>query len=160
MIISSLPLNNAGTGTYFAWPAGLLIDSVTGSINISKSETGARYLVGFVKTGSSDTCTKELVLSGITYVDSVYVLSNNDTLAIPYYNAEPSSTSVCGNSGDHPTPGNNECEFDDGDDDDNGNGQADEPPPGQRANDQHVRVRTTNGIINLRQTLEEGYAGR
>ncbi|WP_127129682.1 hypothetical protein [Pseudoflavitalea rhizosphaerae] len=154
------PLNNPGAGTYFAMPQGLVIDSATGSINISKSETGARYLVGFVKEGSSDTCTKELVLSGITYVDSVYVLSENDTLAIPYYNADPSATSVCDNSSDHPAPGNNDCEFDDGDDDDNGNGQADEPPPGQKANDQHVRVRTTNGVINLRQSLEEGAFGQ
>lgn len=152
------PLNNPGAGTYFAMPMGLMIDSLSGAINISRSETGARYLVGFISAGTKDTCMKELVLSGISYVDSVYVLSNNDSLAIPYYNADPSTISVCGNN-DHPGPANNDCEFDDGDDDDNGNGQADEPPPGQRANDQHVRVRTTNGVINLRQSLEDGALG-
>lgn len=161
------PQNNPGTGTYFAWPNGLMIDNSTGAINVSKSETGARYLVGFVKAGTTDTCTKELILGGVTYADSIYVLANNDSLAIPYYNADPSGTPVCGPSddNDYPLPGranpvgNNRCEFDDDDDDDNGNGQTDEPPPGHRANDQHVRVRTTSGVINLKRSLEEGIFG-
>ena len=55
--------------------------------------------------------------------------------------------------------GNDKCEFDDGSDDDNGNGSADEPPPGQRANDQKVRVRTKSGVINLKKTLGDGAFG-
>lgn len=161
------PLNNPGSGTYCAWPQGLVIDAATGEINVSKSETGVRYRVGFVKAGTNDTCSREIILGGITYIDSIYVLSENDTLAFPYFNADPAGTSVCGGSDDTDYPpsgnpnagGNDRCEFDDGNDDDNGNGMADEPPAGQRANDQHVRVRTTSGIINLKRSLEEGAFG-
>lgn len=160
--------HNLGAGTYYAWPAGLVINPTTGEINVSQSETGAKYIVGFVKAGSPDTCLTELVIGGINYVDSVYVLNSNDTLATPYYNADPTVSSVCDPSDDTDYPGNNgngngggnpKCEFDDGSDDDNGNGTADEPLPGQRANDQKVRVRTKNGVINLKKTLEDGAFG-
>jgi hypothetical protein len=162
------PKNDPGVGTYFAWPEGLVIDHNTGEVNVSDSETGARYIIGFVRSGTHDTCLKELTIGGVTYVDSVYVLSANDTLALPHFNANPLPTTICDPSDDTDYPGNSsggngggsdKCEFDDGSDDDNGNGQADEPPPGQRANDQKVRVRTLSGIINLKKTLEEGAFG-
>ncbi|MBO9633005.1 MAG: hypothetical protein J7578_07775 [Chitinophagaceae bacterium] len=152
------PLNNPGDGKYIAWPQGLTIDSSTGAINVSKSETGARYMVGFIKNGTSDTCKTEIILGGITYVDNIYVMSENDTLAAPYFNASPVASPVCDANNNNP-PTANDCEFDDGDDDDNGNGQSDEPPPGPRANDQHVKVRTNNGVINLKRSLEEGVFG-
>lgn len=163
-----MPRNNqAVNGKYYSWPEGLILDTITGEINVTKSETGSRFIVGFVKDGTQDTCKSTLILAGMTYLDSIYVLDQNDTLAIPYFNANPVITSICdpGDDNDYPTPGNgngggnNKCEFDDGDDDDNGNGQADEPPPGQRANDQKVRVRTKSGVINLKKTLEDGAFG-
>ena len=95
----------------------------------------------------------------------MYVLSNNDTLATPFFNADPNISSVCDPSDESDYPGNgngggnDKCEFDDGSDDDNGNGSADEPPPGQRANDQKVRVRTKSGVINLKKTLGDGAFG-
>jgi hypothetical protein len=161
------PKNDPGDGQYYAWPAGLVIDQTTGEINVSKSETGARYIIGFIRNGSTDTCLTDITIGGVTYVDSVYVLSNNDTLALPHFNANPIPISVCDASDDTDYPGNSggngggneKCEFDDGSDDDNANGQADEPPPGQRANDQQVRVRTVSGIINLKKTLEDGAFG-
>lgn len=162
------PRNDPGPGTYFSWPQGLVIDHTTGMINVSKSESGAKYVIGFIRTGTNDTCLTDIVIGGATYVDSVYVLSNNDTLATPYFNADPNTTTICDSSDDTDYPGNNgngvgggnvKCEFDDGFDDDNGNGTADEPPPGQRANDQKVRVRTISGIINLKKTLEDGAFG-
>lgn len=161
------PKNDPGPGKYYAWPQGLVIDQNSGEINVTKSETGARYIIGFVKTGNTDTCFTELVVAGVTYVDSVYVLESNDTLALPHFNANPSPTSVCDASDDTDYPGNgsnngggnDKCEFDDGSDDDNGNGAADEPPSGQRANDQKVRVRTVSGIINLKKTLADGAFG-
>jgi hypothetical protein len=161
------PKNDPGPGLYYAWPAGLAINQTTGEINVTQSETGARYIIGFVRTGGTDTCLTELTIAGVTYVDSVYVLSANDTLALPHFNANPIPTSICDPSDDTDYPGgsggngggNDKCEFDDGSDDDNGNGIADEPPAGQRANDQQVRVRTISGIINLKKTLEEGAFG-
>jgi hypothetical protein len=162
------PKNDPGPGLYYAWPEGLIIDPATGEINVTKSETGARYVIGFVPTGGNDTCLTDITIGGVTYVDSVYVMAVNDTLALPHFDANPIPTSLCDASDDTDYPGNNgngngggntKCEFDDGSDDDNGNGTADEPPPGQRANDQKVRVRTISGIINLKKTLDEGAFG-
>jgi hypothetical protein len=160
------PKNDPGPGQYYAWPEGLVINHTTGEINVSQSETGARYIIGFVRNGGTDTCLTDLTIGGVTYVDSVYVLSANDTLALPHFNANPVPTTICDPSDDTDYPGNGgsgggneKCEFDDGSDDDNGNGIADEPPAGQRANDQNVRVRTLSGIINLKKTLDEGAFG-
>lgn len=160
------PKNDPGPGFFYAWPEGLVIDHMTGEINVTQSESGAKYIIGFIPLGGTDTCLKELTIGGVTYVDSVYVLSGNDTLALPHYNASPVPGSICDESDDTDYPGqsgnangNDKCEFDDNEDDDNGNGVADEPPPGQRANDQKVRVRTKNGVINLKKTLEDGAFG-
>jgi hypothetical protein len=152
-------------GNWFAWPEGLVINSTTGEINVSASETGVRYNIGFVKTGTQDTCTSTLILGGITYIDSIYVMAKNDTLAYPYYYANPTAPAICDPSDDtdYPKPGgggphgNNICEFDDDEDDDLNNGQADEPPTGAGANKQGVRVRTVSGIINLKKTLTEAF---
>lgn len=146
------PVNNSGiSGTYLSWPEGLSINKNTGVINISKSETGARYLVGFVKNGTHDTCISQLILGGITYLDSVYVIGNNDTLAKPVFNANPQLAPICDASDDTDYPdnnnnGNNNCSFD-------------KNTPGQKANDQKLRVRTTSGIINLKKSLADGLFG-
>jgi len=143
------PVNNTGiTGTYLSWPEGLSINQNTGVINVSKSETGIRYLVGFVKDGTHDTCISQLILGGITYLDSVYVIGNNDTLAKPVFNANPLAAPACDPSDDTDYPdnnanGNNKCSFDDN-------------TPGSKANDQKLRVRTLNGYINLKKSLNDG----
>lgn len=160
------PKNTTVTGTYYSWPEGLSLNASTGEINVSKSETGVRYNIGFVETGTHDTCVTQLILGGITYVDSIYVMEKNDTLAYPYYYANPNAAAICDKSDDtdYPKPGqsgggNNKCEFDDNSDPD-GNGVGDEPPAGAvRANDQNVRVRTLSGVINLKKTLLEGAFG-
>lgn len=146
------PLNNTGiTGTYLSWPEGLSLNKNTGTINVSKSETGVRYLVGFVKDGTTDTCISQLILGGITYLDSIYVIGNNDTLAKPIFNANPLAPPACDPSDDTDYPdnngnGNNKCSFDDN-------------TPGSKANDQKLRVRTLNGYINLKKSLNDGLFG-
>jgi hypothetical protein len=157
------PKDTSATGKYFAWPQGMVINSTTGEINVSKSETGIRYSIGFVRTGTQDTCYSTLILGGVTYVDSIYVLEKNDTLAIPYYYANPTAPAVCDPSDDNDYPqqgqhGNNRCEFDD-DMDADGNGPGDEPLNNNTANNAGVRVRTTSGVINLKRTLLEGAFG-
>jgi hypothetical protein len=92
-IISTV--NNPGVGTYLSWPQGMVIDKNTGSINVSKSETGIRFTVGFIKSGSTDTCLQTIILAGSSYIDSIYVLNSNDTIAAPYFNANPYSPSSC-----------------------------------------------------------------
>jgi hypothetical protein len=67
------PSNNPGQGKYFSWPVGLALDSVTGIIDLTKSQTGLRYDIGFTKSGTTDTCINELIVGGADYMDSVYV---------------------------------------------------------------------------------------
>lgn len=147
---------NPGAGKYYSWPQGLAIDSVTGSINVTASAGGYRYTVGFVKNGTRDTCLQNIIISGATYKDGIYVLANNDTLAYPYFNADPAGAAICDNSGDNDYQdnqghgnGNHKCEFD----------AADPKGKKGRANSKHVKVRTISGAINLKKTQEEGAFG-
>ena len=95
-------VNDPGRGHYFSWPAGLSLNEHTGAINLSKSETGQRYAIGFVKDGTQDTCLSTLIIGGADYMDSVYVLGNGATIANPYFDANAYQASDCsgpGNSG-------------------------------------------------------------
>jgi hypothetical protein len=93
------PVGNQGQqGTYLSWPGGLVINSQTGVIDLTQSETGARYSLGFVKRGTTDTCMSELIIAGAAYMDSVYVLTQSDTTSVPYFNANPYLPSPCQDS--------------------------------------------------------------
>jgi hypothetical protein len=146
------PINNTGVeGTYLSWPEGLNMNKNSGVINLSQSETGVRYNVAFVKKGTTDTCVSQLIIGGMTYLDKIYVLDQNDTLAKPVFNADPFKNSICDDSDDSDYPdnngsGNNKCVFDDA-------------GPGQKANDQKLRVRTKSGIINLKRSVADGLFG-
>ncbi|MDP4149954.1 MAG: hypothetical protein Q8927_02875 [Bacteroidota bacterium] len=145
-----------GKGTYFSWPVGLMLDSSSGAIDLSRSEAGQRYVIGFVQKSSHDTCLSNLIVAGVSYVDSIYSLEDNDTLAIPYFNANASTPPVCNSSDDSDYPGNNgkgkgdnKCVFD---------GQGNNGKSGQ-ANAKNVKVRTISGVINLKATVEDGAFG-
>jgi hypothetical protein len=120
-------VNNPGAGKFFSWSGGMVIDSLTGAINVTKSQTGQKYDIGFVKTGTTDTCLKSLIIAGAAYMDSVYVLSNNEKLALPYFNANPYLLSVCTGNG----PG---CQF--------------------ASSNAKVIVNPTTGVIDLQKTLD------
>jgi hypothetical protein len=95
-------VNDPGPGRYFSWPAGLSLNAATGAINLSKSETGQRYAIGYVKDGTHDTCLSTLIIGGADYMDSLYVLGNGATIAVPYFDANAYQASDCsgpGNSG-------------------------------------------------------------
>jgi hypothetical protein len=146
------PTNNAGVqGTYLSWPEGLALNPSNGKIDLAQSETGVRYKIAFVKKGTTDTCVSQLIIGGMTYIDKIYALDKNDTLAKPIFNADPYSPSICDASDDSDYPdnnnsGNNRCEFDNA-------------APGSKANDQKLRVRTKSGIINLKKSLADGIFG-
>jgi len=93
------PVNNPGAGKFLSWPKGMTMDSLTGAINVTKSETGLRYAIGFVKSGTTDTCLSSLIIGGASYMDSVYVLEDGATTAVPYYNANPWMPPVCSGGG-------------------------------------------------------------
>jgi hypothetical protein len=94
------PKNNQGlAGTYFSWPAGLSMNPHTGTIDLTRSETGQRYSVAFVLNGSKDTCLTQLILAGASYIDSVYVLTVSNKTATPYFNANPYGPQPCSGPG-------------------------------------------------------------
>jgi hypothetical protein len=119
------------TGVYAGFPEGIEINSTTGAINVSKSETGLRYRITF--TASDGTIsTSTVVLSGITFTDHFYHLSAGDSTAFPVYNADGSRLL--------PVNGSN---FDEG----------------NNANSGGCSVRTDNGKINLAETVRNGIFG-
>ena len=122
------PVNNPGPGKYFAWPVGLVLDQNTGTIDLTQSQTGMKYILGFVKAGSTDTCLSSLIVGGAAYYDSVYVLADGQTTSTPYFEANPYLPSPCLNGG---------CTFDV-----NGAAAA-----------KKVIVNTTTGVIDLQKTV-------
>lgn len=119
------------TGTYTAFPEGIEIDDNTGAINVTKSETGLKYRITY--TGSNgDTSSTIVLLSGIQFADKFYHLSQNDSLALPIYNGDPANTLPLSGSS-----------FDDN----------------NLANSGGCAIKTTNGQINLAQTVRNGIFG-
>lgn len=148
-------------GTYGASPEGLVINPLTGAINVTLSETGLRYRLYYVAKVTGDTCSRFITISGIDYQNSVHTLAKNDTLIVPLYNALPFSSMPCAIGNDD--GGNNNslmaggCEFDDGDDKDSDGGE--EPLPGLQIRPKGVAINQLNAIINLKQTVKNGLFG-
>ncbi len=118
-------------GLYEGFPEGIEINDRTGAINVSKSETGLRYRITHTATDGTVTTTF-VVLSGITFFDKFYNLSQHDSVAFPVYNALTSRVLPVSGS-----------VFDDG----------------GGANASGCDVKTVNGQINLAQTVRNGLFG-
>ena len=159
------PVNEL-TGIYGAAPKGLSIDTLSGEINVTTSETGLRYRVFYTEEGSNDSCFTFVTISGINYKDSVYVLDQMDTFAFPIYNASYSAALPCDDddftsddSYQQKFLDDDGCEFDDGADDDDGDGNADEPPAGSQLIPQGVSLNKKTGRFNLKKTVTNGTFG-
>ncbi len=131
-IVSPKPLNKQGT--FYAFPEGIELDSITGKINLEESEMGLRYKIMFVPKGTSDTIKVKIVLSGINFYDKIYRLSQGDSIAHSIYNA----------SGVPFTPG----QF--------GAGNSTVFDVGGGCNSQGCAVSITNGKINLAKSIRDG----
>lgn len=113
----------------------MVLNQNTGAIDLTASQTGMKYAIGFVPAGTTDTCMSTLIIGGASYYDSVYVLADNDSTASPYFEANPYLPNICANGG---------CTFDV-----NGAAAA-----------KKVIVDKGTGVINLQQTLQpSGLAG-
>jgi hypothetical protein len=135
------PINHPDSGKYFAWPEGMDINKNTGAINVSHSEGGLRYSIGYVKNGTTDTCMQTMILAGASYPDSLYVLNSNERYAIPYFNSNPNLVAICSGSG---VPGGGlTCIWD---------------VTGQAAS-QHIIIDHNTGVIDLKNTLNQGAFG-
>lgn len=118
-------------GVYSGFPEGIDIDPASGAINVTQSETGLRYRITHTAPDGTKTETK-IVLSGITFLDQFYYLAAGDSIALPVYNSSISRTL--------PLPGSS---FDEG----------------NICNNAGCVVSTTNGTINLAQTVRNGVFG-
>jgi hypothetical protein len=108
----------------------------TGTIDVTKSETGMRYYIGYVKKGSQDTCLNTLIIAGSAYVDSVYTQSTNVSNTVqPYFNANSSMNSLRDQEG--------ECTWD----------------LSNNASHQKIWIDRHTGIIDLNRTLQDGAFG-
>jgi len=125
---------NTITGKYTSFPDGLVLDGNTGTINVSKSETGLKYAIAFIPAGKQDTLLSFITLSGINYMDGFYKLADGDSIAFSVYNAIPGAAIPGLNSGSL---------FD----------------VGSNCNDQGCNVNINNGTINLAQSVRNGIFG-
>lgn len=128
--VNPLPLSRAGK--FYSWPEGLDINSNTGAINVNESETGLRYKIMFVPDGTRDTISTKIVLSGVNYKDHYHIQTVNDSLSRPFYNA---------NFNQFTLPAG--CSFDVGGD----------------ARSEGLAIDPVTGIINLNQTMRNGFFG-
>ena len=123
------PVNQPVEGSFSSFPKGLELDPKTGEINVSQSESGMRYKITFTPTTGSAVST-HVVISGINFPDKFYFLSNNDSIAFPVYNADRSNKLPPGNF-----------------DEDN------------EANNSGCAMKTTDGQINLKESIRRGLFG-
>lgn len=118
-------------GTYYGFPEGIEVDKNTGAINVTKSEPGLRYRITHVSP-KGDTTTTLVVISGITYFDKYHNLSLGDSVAAPVYNADINRPLPLAGS-----------DFD----------------SDNTANSGGCSVKTTNGQINLAESVRNGIFG-
>lgn len=111
----------SATGYFKAAPRGLVLDSVTGRINVTQSETGLRYKVYYLSPAGLPIDSVKIVISGVDYKDAIIEIANTpnayDT-AFPIYNARPELALPCSEDDDDD---DERCVFDETDLDGDGN---------------------------------------
>lgn len=118
-------------GTYEGFPEGIEVDDNTGAINVSDSESGLKYRITHTAP-NGDTTSTVVLISGLQFTDKFYRFSQSDTTAFPVYNGNAANPiPLSGSSFDE----NN------------------------TANTGGCSVKTTDGQINLAQTVRNGVFG-
>ncbi len=149
-----------GSGYFKAVPLGLSLDTLSGRINVTLSETGLRYKIYYLSSGGTVLDSVKLVISGIDYKDAIYEIASTpnayDT-AFPIYNARQELALPCGD----------DDEDDDGDvdDDDNGcifdetdlNGDGNDDIPG--AVQDKLLIDIKKGTIDVEASFHAGVFG-
>lgn len=145
-----LPVSTPAVSGYFkATPLGLVLDSLTGQINVTQSETGLRYKVYYLNTSGQRIDSVKLVISGIDYRDSIFQIQTTSTYdtSFPIYNARPENQLPCYEDDDDEDFA---CTFDETDLDGDGNDDI----PG--VNQQKLLVNTKTGIIDVEASFHAG----
>lgn len=123
-------------GTYSAFPNdGIDLNPTTGAIRVKGDDnniyTGLKYRITHTAP-NGDTSSTIVMISGITFFDKFYILSQGDSIAPPIYNGSAANIlPLAGSSFDNTN----------------------------LANASGCAVKTTNGQINLAQTLRNGFFG-
>ncbi len=118
--ISPVSKPNA-TGYFKSIPYGLVLDSITGIINVTQSETGLRYKIFYVSPAGAALDSVKLVISGVDYKDQIIRIAqtpNAYDTAFPIYNARPEISLPCSDDDDDD---DQLCIFDETDLDNDGN---------------------------------------
>jgi hypothetical protein len=132
----------------------LSLDSVNGRIDINNSLSGLRYKVYFVSSQGRLLDSTSLVISGIDYADSFYVLNrtpNAYDTAFPIYNANRQLALPC--SDDDDDNDDDLCIFDETD----LNGDGDDDIDG--VNQEKLLVDKKTGIIDVEASFQAGIFG-
>lgn len=135
------PLNEL-RGTYKSSPSGLAINATTGVIDVNASETGLKYKVSFTPAGTEQVCDFFVTISGVNYLDGIYILSRNEITVAPVYNGIPGLPLPCPDD-------------DDGDDDDDSSCKFDED---DILKDLGFEI-SSKGVFDLQKTVENGTFG-
>lgn len=97
------PSVSAGTGSFSVFPDNLTIDKSTGAITITQkgtdgqSQTGMWFKIKFKSNDGAVNDSTLVLISGLTYVDKFYHLSQGDSIIHPIYNGDPSKAVPQGN---------------------------------------------------------------
>jgi hypothetical protein len=142
-----LPPTKKLSGTFEAVPEGLVLDSLTGEIDVNKSESGLKYKITFRPTNGAPECTTFLTISGVNYLDAIYVLEENQRYAIPIFNGDPLASTPCEDDDEDDDIDDDDCEFDV------------EGPDGTKLEDFGVSIDDDSGEIDLQETIEAGALG-
>jgi hypothetical protein len=138
-------------GRFVASLPGLDLDSITGRINVSKSESGLRYQVYYLSPTNELIASTSVTIAGIDYQDRIYDLSSpapEDQFALPIFNMTQGLPLPCSN-GD---PGAI-CRFDETDI------NGDNIPDYIGANNSKLIIDTLTGVIDLKNSLAAGVFG-
>jgi hypothetical protein len=143
--------NSAG---YFkAIPTGLVLDSVTGNINVTQSETGLRYKVFYLSTTGARLDSVKLVISGVDYKDAIVQIAQTQNVydtAFPIYNARPEIALPCSDEDDD---NDQLCIFDETDLNNDGNDDI----PGVVQDKFLINIKT--GTVDLEASFHAGVFG-
>jgi hypothetical protein len=145
------PVSRPSQPGYFASGPGLDLDSITGRINVSESESGLRYRVYYLSKANQPIDSTTITISGIDYKDRIYYVASGtaeERFVAPVYNMTPSLPLPCANAGDNPG-----CKFDETD------LNGDHIPDITGANSNKLIIDTATGIIDLKQSLDAGLFG-
>jgi hypothetical protein len=138
-------------GRFAASLPGLDLDTITGRINISRSESGLRYQVYYLSPTNKLIASTSVTIAGIDYQDRIYDLSSNapeEQFATPIYNMRPGTPLPCSYIGT-----SNLCKFDETDI------NGDYIPDYIGANNSKLIIDTLTGVIDLKKSLAAGVFG-